>query len=196
MKIKYNIQLKTVTFKPLVLKRWRDFVNLFSEPGVQHGCWCMWWRLTRERFHRQYGRGNKAAFKKIVATGQAPGIIAYDKRKPVAWCAVAPREDYASLDRSPVLKRIDDRPVWSITCFFVSKPFRGRGLNRLLIQAAIAHVRKQGGRIVEAYPVRKVKNPDTVKWALYTGLADTFIRLGFKTVSRKSKVRFVMRFYL
>ncbi len=188
--------MKTLTFKPLILKRWRDFVNLFSEPGVQHGCWCMWWRLTRDRYRRQYGRGNKAAFKKIVAANRPPGIIAYYNRKPVGWCAVAPREDYASLDRSPVLNRIDDRPVWSITCFFVSKPFRGRGLNRLLIQAAIAHVRKQGGRIVEAYPVRKVKNLDTIKWALYTGLADTFIRLGFKTVSRKSKVRFVMRFYL
>jgi GNAT superfamily N-acetyltransferase len=183
-------------YKPLTPKLWRDFVALFSETGVQNGCWCMWWRLTRENFHRRYGRGNKAAFKKIVDSGRVPGIIAYQGRKPVGWVAVAPREEFPSLDRSPVLKRVDDRPVWSINCFFVSKPYRGQGVNGMLARAAVDHVRKNGGRIVEAYPVRRVKNPDTVKWLLYSGLADTFRRLGFKTVSRKSKVRLMMRYYI
>ncbi len=196
MKITGIEQLRSVTCKPLTPQRWRDFTTLFSEQGVQNGCWCMWWRLARERFHRQYGHGNRAAFRKVVAAGRTPGLIAYHMRKPVGWCAVAPREDYPSLDRSPVLKRVDDQPVWSITCFFVSKPYRGRGLNRLLVKAAIAYVRKQGGRIVEAYPVRRVKNPDTVKWELFTGLADTFLKLGFKIVSRKSKVRSMMRYYI
>jgi GNAT superfamily N-acetyltransferase len=182
--------------KPLDIRRWDDFVGLFSEPGVQNGCWCMWWRLTRARFHRQYGRRNQAAFKKIVASGRPAGLIAYHGRKPVAWCAVAPREDYPSLDRSPVMKRIDDRPVWSITCFFVSKPYRGKGLNSLLVKAAVEHVRKHGGRIVEAYPVRRARDPATVKWLIFSGLAETFLKLGFKVVSRKSKVRFTVRYII
>lgn len=183
-------------FKPLTPDRWRDFVTLFSEHGVQKGCWCMWWRLTRECFHRRYGRGNRAAMKKIVRAGRVPGIIAYLGRKPVGWCSVAPREEFPSLDRSPVLKRIDDKPVWSITCFFVSKPYRGQGLSRKLIKAAIAYSRERGARIVEAYPVNPWQNPEALKWILFSGLSDTFRRLGFKTVSRKSKVRSVVRYYL
>lgn len=176
-------------------ERWRDFVSLFSEHGVQNGCWCMYWRVSRGCYHRHFGRGNKAAIKKIVMEGRVPGIIAYHKGKPVGWCSVAPREEFPSLDRSPTLKRIDDQPVWSITCFFIAKPYRGKGLNQLLIQAAIEYVRKHGGRIVEAYPVRSAKNPAVIKWELYTGMAGTFRRLGFKTVSRRSKIRSVMRHY-
>jgi hypothetical protein len=54
---------------------------------------------------------------------------------PVAWCSVAPRESFSALERSRVLKRIDDAPVWSISCFFIRKEFRKQGLSVKILEA-------------------------------------------------------------
>jgi len=155
----------------------------------------MWWRLKRSEFERQKGEGNRKAMKRIVESGEVPGILAYTGDRPIAWCSVAPRETYPVLERSRILKRVDDEPVWSIVCFFVAKPFRGKGVNRKLLRAAIEHVRKQGGKIVEAYPVEPKKDriPDVFA---YTGLASTFRNAGFVEVLRRSETRPIMRYVL
>ena len=155
----------------------------------------MWWRLKRSEFERQKGDGNRKAMKGIVDSGEVPGILAYTGYQPIAWCSVAPREAYPALERSRILKRVDDEPVWSIVCFFVAKPFRGKGVNRELLRAAIEYVRKQGGNIVEAYPVEPKKDriPDVFA---YTGLASTFRNAGFVEVLRRSETRPIMRYIL
>ena len=103
-------------FHPLTAERWADFEELFGPKGAYGGCWCMWWRLSRREFEDQQGEGNRRAMKAIVESGHVPGILGYLDGKPVAWCSVSPREQYASLNRSRILKRIDDTPVWSIVC--------------------------------------------------------------------------------
>ena len=181
-----------LVYKPLTLERWGDFVRLFSEPGVQHGCWCMYWRVKRSEFHRCYGDKNKRTMKKIITSGRIPGIIAYHKQDPVGWCSIAPRDDFPVLDRSPTLKRIDARSVWSIVCLFITRAQRGKGLTHALIQAAIKHAERNGARIIEAYPIFSAES-NYAKWELYTGLVSTFDKLGFKIAARRSKVRPIMR---
>lgn len=83
-------------FHPLTLDRWKDLEHLFGERGACGGCWCMWWRLRRSDFEQQKGKRNKAALKKIVKSGEVPGILAYAVDKPVAWCSIGPREIPAS----------------------------------------------------------------------------------------------------
>jgi len=109
-------------FHPLTPERWDDFEALFGARGAYSGCWCMWWRLKRKEFEAQQGDGNRAAMKAIVESGRVPGILGYDGDRAVAWCSVAPREDFPSLNRSPVLKRLDDEPVWSIVEAYPSVP--------------------------------------------------------------------------
>lgn len=84
----------------------------------------MWWRLERSKFNKQKGDGNKRALKSIVDSGRAPRLLAYAGDQPIAWCSVAPREDYPVLGRSRILKPVDDKPVWSVVCFYVDKRFR------------------------------------------------------------------------
>jgi hypothetical protein len=115
-----NLIKDQLTFKPLTDKEWPDFLTLFEEHGPQQGCWCMYWRLKRAECQRQFGEGNKLAFKKIVDSGKVPGTLAYLDGQPVGWCSIAPREEFSVLDRSPTLKRIDDLPVWALVCFFLS----------------------------------------------------------------------------
>ena len=99
------------------------------------------------------------------------------------------------LDRSRILKRIDDAPVWSVVCFFVSKAFRGKGLTTALLRAAIEYAARHGARIVEGYPVepKKARMPDVFA---YTGLASAYRQAGFVEVARRSETRPLMRYFV
>jgi GNAT superfamily N-acetyltransferase len=153
----------------------------------------MWWRLTRSEFNRRKGQPNKEALKAVVESGEVPGILAYVEGKPIGWCAVAPRGCYSVLARSRVLKPIDDAPVWSVTCFFVAKEHRRNGVTVQLLRAAIEHVKRQGGKVVEGYPIEPKTNamPAAFVW---TGLASAFLQAGFVECARRSETRPIMRY--
>ena len=190
-----RVDISDLGFYPLTPERWADFEKLFGERGACGGCWCMWWRMKRSEFERQKGEGNRRAMKRVVDSGEIPGILAYAKGQAVAWCSVAPREAYPTLERSRTLKRVDDKPVWSIVCFFTAKPFRGKGITLKLLRAAIEYVDKHGGKIAEGYPVepKGCRMPDAFA---YTGLASTFRKVGFVEVARHSEARPIMRYVI
>ncbi len=179
-------------FLPLTKISWPDFETLFGARGACGGCWCMWWRLARKEFEAQQGDGNRDAMKQIVAAGQVPGILGYHDDEPVAWCSVAPRDEYASLNRSRILKPVDDAVVWSLVCMFIHKSQRGRGATAEVIAAAIEYVRGQGGAIVEAYP--SVPRSDKVPpYSSFMGFPDMFAKAGFAEVAAPSAAKRVMR---
>lgn len=188
-----STSLPDLEFQPVTAKRWKDLVNLFGERGASGGCWCMWWRLSRSQFNKQKGEGNKKGLKKIVDAGEIPGILAYTEGEPIGWCSVAPRETFSTLERSRILKRVDEKPVWSVVCFFVAKPFRRKEVTIKLLKAAVEYAKKRGAKIVEGYPVepKKGKMPDVFA---YTGLASAFRQAGFVEVLRRSETRPIMRY--
>ncbi len=152
----------------------------------------MWPRLARSQYEAQKGARNKSAMKKLVDGGQTPGISAYQDGRPLAWCSVAPRQEFLRLERSRILKPVDEQPVWSVVCFFVAKEHRGGGLSAKLLKAAIDFVRERGGRIVGGYPVEpQTKQPDAFMWM---GLAAAFAKAGFKECARRSATGPVMRY--
>ena len=155
----------------------------------------MLWRLTRKDFEQQKGKANREAMKAIVKSGKEPGLLAYSGKQPVAWCSVAPRKSFPALERSRVLKKIDDQAVWSISCFFIHKDYRKQGLSVRILKAAVNYVRKQGGQIVEGYPVepKKGKTADVFAW---TGLVSLFKKAGFVECARRSETRPIMRFFI
>jgi GNAT superfamily N-acetyltransferase len=155
----------------------------------------MLWRLKRSEWERQKGEANRTALKRIVDSGEVPGIMAYSKGRPIGWCSVAPREAFPALERSRVLKRVDDTAVWSVVCFFIARPFRQRGVSVQLLEAAIEYVRKKRGVAVEGYPFepRKGELPGAFVW---TGLAGAFRKAGFTEVARRSATRPVMRYVI
>lgn len=112
----------------------------------------MWWRLGRAEFDKSKGKGNKQALRRIVALGGAVGVLAYSEGKPVGWCAIAPREEYARLANSRVLRPVDAQSVWSVTCFYVAREYRRAGLSVALLKAAVDYAKQNGAKIVEGYP--------------------------------------------
>lgn len=179
---------------PLTPDRWDDFETLFGPRGAYGGCWCMWWRSKRSEYEKRRNAGNHLAMHKIVRSDQIPGILAYDGSEPVGWCSVAPRDDFGSLNRSPVLKKIDDQPVWSIVCFFIARKARNRGLMGALIRAAIEYVRENGGTIVEAYPTVPKKKGELPPVSTFMGLPNAFIEAGFVEVARPSASKAIHRY--
>lgn len=181
-------------FHPLTPDRWMDFEELFGPHGAYGGCWCMWWRSTRREFERRQGEGNRQAMKAIVEI-EVPGILAYQEGKALGWCSVAPRERFTALQRSPILRPLDDAPVWSIVCFYVAKGYRGQGMAEALLCGAVEYVREQGGRVIEAYPtVPRGKRLPPV--SSYMGLLAMFERAGFVPVANPSPSRVIVRYYL
>jgi GNAT superfamily N-acetyltransferase len=188
-----HIDLTNLTFEPVTADRWYDFDTLFSgEPGVHRYCWCMYWRLKRAEFHRQGSQVLRSAMQAIVAADRVPGILAYWEGRPIGWCSVAPRDEFSTLDRSPTLQRVDDRPVWSIVCFFISEPSRQQGVAQALLQAAIQHARLNGAQILEAYPLLPDEGKDQ-RFEEYMGIVPMFESAGFTLAAARSRRRVVMR---
>ena len=189
------IEIDDLSVRPLTPDVWEDFEGLFGEKGAYGGCWCMWWRITRREFEQNQGAGNRKAMKDLVDAGIIPGLIAYSGDTPCGWCSVAPREDFASLERSRVLKRIDERPVWSIVCFFIDKEYRGRGVIEKLIRGAIDYAQSRGAAVVEAYPT-VVRGKPLPPVSSYMGIPRLFERVGFKEVKHPSASKVIMRYEL
>jgi len=62
------------------------------------------------------------------------------------------------------------------------------------LKAAVEHVKKQGGKIVEGYPVDAQK--DMPAPFIYTGTVSAFQQAGFQEVRRRSPMRPIFRFVI
>ncbi|MGZ6376076.1 MAG: GNAT family N-acetyltransferase [Ktedonobacterales bacterium] len=188
------IEIQQLDFHPLTPERWPDLEALFGPRGACAGCWCMWWRLKRADFEQFKGQGNKHLFQAAVETDEQPGILAYADGHVAGWCAIAPREVYPRFEQSRVLKVVDAQPVWSVTCFFVARPYRRQGVTARLLEAAVTFAIARSAQIIEGYPVEP-KAEKTADAFAYTGLASTFRQVGFVEVARRSPSRPIMRYF-
>lgn len=155
----------------------------------------MTFRLPTQTFIANKYDGNKKLMKDLVHTGRPVGLIALLNGTPIGWIALAPREDYIKIEASRSFRRIDDTPVWSITCFFIRKEYRRQGLSRTLIKSAIAHARKKRIRALEAYPMIPYNDKVSAPF-LWTGVLSAFLDNGFRVVRQSGKSRAMVRLEL
>lgn len=183
------------TFKPLTPETWKPFEALFGPRGACGGCWCMTWRLGKADFEKHKGEGNRRKMQSLVDAGETIGVLAMNRDVPVGWCAVAPREKYVRLENSRVLKPVDGNPVWSVSCFFIAKDYRKKGISVPLLKAAVGYAQAHGADIIEGYPIEpKDKTmPDVFAW---TGILSTYLKAGFVEVKRHSPARPIVRYHL
>jgi len=178
--------------EPLTAGRWSDFAKLFGPRGACAGCWCTWNRLTHAEFRTATPGQRRNRMRSIVRRETPPGLLAYDGAVAVGWVAVAPRTVYRRLETSRVLAPVDAAPVWSVTCFFVARTHRARGLTVALLEAACAFAASHGARRIEGYPVdpRGRAQPPAFVWP---GLPSAFAAAGFHEVARRSPGRPIVR---
>lgn len=185
---------------PLTPGRWPDLETIFNGKGcsVARGCWCMYYRLSGTwalgSAHGDRAVERRSALKALVESGRSPGLLGYHGEVPVGWVSLGPREDYARLARSPIMKPVDEQPVWSIVCFVVPSPMRGQGVARGLLQGAIEHARRQGASLLEAYPVDRPGRASAE--SLWFGAKPMYDQAGFVEVARRKPQRPVVRLRL
>jgi GNAT superfamily N-acetyltransferase len=174
---------------PLTPDLWPALEELFDGNWPVKSCWCMYWRIGSQ-YRKQPSEDNKAAFCEVVKGGPPPGLLAFDGDLAVGWCQLTPRAALPWLDRTWRLKRVDDTPVWSLTCFYVRRGYRKRGVTTALISAALEAARRAGAPALEAYPLDATLTPS----ASSTGYVSTFKQAGFKTVAQHVPARPIMRY--
>jgi GNAT superfamily N-acetyltransferase len=178
---------------PLTPDRWEDLAVLFDRPGDARGCWCMYWRVRAGEFDRLWGRRARAAFQEVVAAGPPPGLLAYRDGRPVGWCAVAPRETYPRVLRSPVLRPVDESPAcWAIVCFYVERGERRGGVAAALLDAAVQLAAAGGAEAVEGYP-KDTDGASRHANEMFVGSMSMFAEAGFTEAARRSPTRPIMR---
>lgn len=186
-----------LTVLPLTPERWPDVETIFDARGCSQArsCWCMYYRRSGAQAPLPPGTtragANRAALRALVDAGGTPGLIGYRGEVPVGWVSIAPRDEFAKLRRSPVLRPVDDQAVWSVICFVVPPAHRGQGVARALLDAAVAWARSRGATLIEAYPVDRPDRSDAD--AMWFGPKSMYDRAGFTEVARRKPQRPIVR---
>lgn len=195
----------TISVVPANEASWDDLQAVLGPRGDAARCQCQRFKMrpgeswasvgTLElafRLREQTGCGH-------MGSGTTSGLVAYQDRLPVGWCAVEPRSAYPRLLRDcrvPWLSRAEDKAdgsVWAVTCFVTRAGFRRRGVSRALARAAVGFARERGARAVEGYPVITQPGQEVAWGELHVGSRSIFVGAGFAEVGRPTPRRVVMR---
>jgi len=168
--------------RPLTKGDWSALEELFGERGACGGCWCMAWRRPGREWEAHRGASNRNELRGLVESGRATGTLAFSGTAAVGWCSVGPRAVFRSLETKRSLRTDADASTWSVTCFYLRREWRGKGVATRLLRAAVDLARERGARRIEGYPVVPSSGfggrlPATFAW---TGLPRMFERCGFR----------------
>jgi GNAT superfamily N-acetyltransferase len=182
------------TSAPLTPDTWDDLEALAERRGstVLRSCWCMFYRVTGD-FGLTVAAGpeHREDLRRVVDDGESPGLVGYVDGEPAGWISLGPRPEYPRLDASRMMRAVDDTPVWSIVCSFIGSDYRGQGVQRRLLGAAVDFARDQDVQTLEAYPVDKAGRSDN--GSMWWGSRSLYEKAGFREVARRSPTRLVMR---
>jgi GNAT superfamily N-acetyltransferase len=181
--------------RPATAERWADLAKLFQRRGprggrpIVAGCWCQFWHLRGKAWSEHDGARNRRRLQQQVRGSPPPGLLAYLDDEAVGWCRVGPRTDFARLEASPRLARVDDEPVWSVVCFYVHPAAKRQGVASALLEAAEAFAAEHGASVLEGYAVASQHaNIDA-----YTGYLPMYLAAGYEVVKEGGRRTIVRR---
>ena len=179
--------------KPLSPETWNGFAALVERhKGVWGGCWCMGFHARTPNWGVS-AEGNRADKRARVEAGQAHAALVHDGVDCVGWCQFGPVAELPRIKHRKAYEAAGDAlPDWRITCFFVDKAARGRGVARAALGGAVGLIAAAGGGVVEAYP-EAVSGRKVSGSFLWGATAEMFEGLGFERVRPLGKAHCVMR---
>jgi len=175
------------TIRELSSRTFSDFEKIAAKQG---GCWCMYYQRAKpirlKSSDPEWKKINRKDKRALVEKGQSHAVLVYDNETPVGWCQYGAKEELPRVDAGRGYRKVE-RPagaekLWRITCFFVDRDYRGKGVAKLALNAALESIKKQGGGIVEAYPVVSKKMAAVAEWRWF-GTPGMFKKEGFKTIA-------------
>jgi GNAT superfamily N-acetyltransferase len=177
------------TVKPLSNKTWPDFARLVEKHnGVRGGCWCIGFHEKPISYEE-----NRAAKQKRVREGRTHAALVYAGDVAVGWCQFGPTDELPRIKlKKDYEAGLSKLPDWRITCFFIDKDYRGKGVASAALEGALQEIARLGGGTVESYP-QDVKGGSTSGSFLYNATTSIFERLGFKRTYKLGKNHWVVR---
>jgi GNAT superfamily N-acetyltransferase len=178
--------------KPLNEHTWPDFAALVERHnGVWGGCWCMGFHENGLP-HGSTPAQHRAQKEARVRSGNAHAALVYDGDKAVGWCQFGPTAELPRIKHKREYQAgLTQLPDWRITCFFVDREYRGRGVAAVALEGALAEIARLGGGIVESYP-EDVAGRSTSGSFLHNATLSIFERLGFQRIRPLGKNHWVV----
>lgn len=129
---------------------WPAFAALAERHnGVWGGCWCV-------EFHAEgktRGAHRRDLKERMVLEGTTHAALVFDGERCVGWCQYGTPEELPRIKHIRVYEAgLETLPDWRITCLFVDKEYRGRGVASAALAAALGQIADLGGGLVESYP--------------------------------------------
>ena len=178
--------------KPLDESTWPDFARLVEKHnGIWGGCWCI-------AFHQEgVGRTKSASQNRFekecrVREGRAHAALVYDGSTAVGWCQFGPTDELPRIKhKRDYLNGLTELPDWRITCFFVDRDYRGKGIASIALEGALNEIARLGGGTVESYP-EDVEGRSVSASFLHNGTISILERHGFQQTRRLGKNHWVV----
>src|SRR5215471_13357026 len=199
----FPLSQKAYLAKELGPSTWTDFEKLFAKQGGVGGCWCMYYQRPNRTGLKgltttQRKAANKSAKKLLVDEGRSHGVLLYDQDNPIGWVAYGSKTEFPRIDNGRHYRKLaPEEPdnLWRITCFFVDRDYRKRGVARAALKAALDSIKEKGGGVVEAYPVTAKSAKAWSKWSnwFWFGTAAMFEGQKFKVVGSLGPHHLLMR---
>ncbi len=190
------------TTKPLSPDTWKDFAQLAERHNgcwnAVHGscwaggggCWCM--RFQRSCAENRAGEGNRDRKERLVDEGRAHAALIFDGDVAVAWCQFGPPDELPNIyHRKEYEAGLDKLPDYRLTCVFVDKTYRDRGVAGVAVRGALNLIAQAGGGVVEAYP-QDTDGQTVPASSLYDGTRSLFEQADFSYDRPKGKFHCVM----
>jgi GNAT superfamily N-acetyltransferase len=188
--------MEEISTHPATIDRWHDLQDVLTGGGDGKSCQCMWPVMQGSIWRSCSVEERRSALHEEIASGPAPGIIAYVDGIPAGWVRVGPRPHQRRLEKSRIVKAGSNEPfeetsIWAITCFSIRREFRGRGLTARLLRAAVEYAKRGRARTIEAYPIDN-REAKTSNANLFVGPVTTFLNEGFTIVAHPTPLRAVV----
>ena len=155
-----------------------------------NGCWCTWFHPAWAEKGQSHA-GNRAYKERLVGAGKAHAALVFHYDIAVAWCECGSPEELPSIchlkEYTAGLERLPD---YRVTCFFVDKGYRRRGVAAVALHGALDLISQAGGGVVEAYP--RTSGQETSASSVTTE-PQPFEQAGFEYQRPKGKNHCVMR---
>ena len=175
--------------KPLSTETWPAFSALVERHnGVWGGCWCLEFHVDGKE------RGSHRREKKEchVRNGTAHAALVFDGQRCVGWCQFGSPEELPRIKHLRAYREgMSSLPEWRITCLFVDKEYRGRGVSKIAVAGALSELARFGGGTVESYP-EQCDGRNVSASFLYNGRLAVFEQHGFERIRQLGKNHWVV----
>ena len=145
--------------RALSSETWSAFVDLCDRHnGAGFGCWCTWFHWETHSAPGTSGVPRTADetrdFKRrLVETGRAHAALVFDGEAAVGWAQYGSPDELPGIShRKEVQAAGSSLPDWRITCIFVDRRYRHRGIARTALDGALELIAQAGEGPSRAIP--------------------------------------------